>query len=409
MGKIITIALPDIGEGVVEGEVIQWLKQVGEPLKQDEPVVLVMTDKATVELPAPFPGRLALQHKKQGEIAQKDQPLYDIELAGEGSASESKPLEKTSSEAPISQKQISSRLKETSAPSLSGQTRALAIPAVRHLAHQMGIDIEQVQGTGKQGQVTEEDLKNFCVSSKQKEEVSSLITQPDDEKVVVRGIPLLMAKKMEESKKHIPHFSFFEQVDASRLVQLRASFKREGDKQGIHVTYMPFLIRALSLTMIRFPQINSSLDMSNNILHIHHHHHIGIAMSTDLGLIVPVLKNVEKMNLNAIVYSYEELKNKALSNHLQSNDMKGGTITISNFGFSGSGGQWATPIINYPEAAILAVSRIEKQAVTKNEEIVVCEMLHLSWSFDHRIIDGDLAASVSQYFASLIHNPASLL
>jgi pyruvate dehydrogenase E2 component (dihydrolipoamide acetyltransferase) len=408
MGKIITVTLPDIGEGVVEGEVVQWLKNVNDPLKQDEPVVLVMTDKATVELPSPFPGKLIKQHRLQGEIAQKDKPLYDIETLVEDATA--KPIVANKTETSPSKKPIetippSDTLKSSASTS---QKKALAIPAIRHLAKEMGIDIDEVKGTGKDGRVSEEDLRHYCEKQQKKEPSTSL--NQDDEEIKLSGIPLLMANKMAESKKNIPHFSYFEQVEITRLMQMRSHFKKEGIKQGIQVTFIPFLIRALSLTIHKYPRLNSSLDLSNKTLHIHKHHHIGIAMSTDLGLIVPVLKNVESLSLNAIVYAYEELKQKAFSNHLQSADMKGATITISNFGIAGSGGQWATPIINYPEAAILAISRIEKEPfVNNNEEIAVGDIMHLSWSFDHRIIDGEYAALASHYFAKLIHHPASIL
>ena len=401
MGKIVTVTLPDIGEGVVEGEVVQWLKQIGDSLKQDEPVVLVMTDKATVELPAPQPGKLAKQHLRQGEVAHKDKPLYDIET----SEASTIPSEQKAHEPPPAKASFTIPEKPKPVPS-SSPGQAQAIPSVRRLAKDLGIDIERLEGTGKEGRITEEDVKRYCEGKEKKEFLPS---QEKDEDVPLSGIPLLMAQKMAESKKNIPHFSYFEQTEISRLVQLRSNFKQEGIKQGIQVTFMPFLIRALSLTLLKYPRLNSSLDMANKILHIHHRHHIGIAMSTDLGLIVPILKNVESMNLNALIYAYEELKQKAFSNRLQSNDMKGGTITISNFGVPGSGGQWATPIINYPEAAILAVSRIEKEPFAKNEEVKVRDVLHLSWSFDHRIIDGDLAAVASHYYASLLQNPASLL
>lgn len=412
MGKTVTVALPDIGEGVVEGEVVEWLKNVGDSLKQDEPVVVVMTDKATVELPATYPGKLIKQYRAKGEIAYKDKPLYDIEIADEQKVTEEK---KNEPKAAVQEKKAPSLEAKKAPPAEkatpSGKTEkleTLALPAVRHLAQEMGIDIEKVKGTGKEGRITIEDLKSFTVSTEKKEKPVEL-SQSDDEEVILSGIPLLMAKKMTESKKQIPHFSYFEPVDATRLVQLRTNFKQEGLKKGIQITYMPFLIRALSMTLAKYPRLNSSLDVPKNSLHIHLHHHIGIAMSTHLGLIVPVLKNVETMDLNAIIYAYDELKQKALKNRLQSSDMKEGTVTISNFGITGSSGQWATPIINFPEVAILAVSRVEKEPIARNEEVAVRDILHLSWSFDHRIIDGDLAATASHYYATLIQNPASLL
>jgi pyruvate dehydrogenase E2 component (dihydrolipoamide acetyltransferase) len=355
MSDIFTVNLPDIGEGVVEGEVIQWLKKVGEPIKQDEPVVIVMTDKATVELPAPKPGKLAKQYIEPGQKATLHKPLYDIELGVE-------------------------------------VKKVLATPATRRLAREKGININLATASGKDGRVTPQDL------APQKSSEESLI-----------GIRKLMAEKMAESKRIIPHFSYFEEVEVSRLVKLRENFKKKGESQKIQVTYIPFFIRALSLTIQKFPIINSFIDMQAKKILYHESHNIGIAMSTDLGLIVPVIKNVQKLSLEETIKAYEEIKAHATANKLQPSDMKDATITISNFGAFGNGGLWATPIINVPEVAILAINKIQKRPHVKGEELQVSDMLNLSWSFDHRVIDGNLASQISHYFAGLVHNPGSLL
>lgn len=394
---IYTVNLPDIGEGVVEGEVIEWLKNVGDPIRQDEPVVIVMTDKATVELPAPYPGKLSKQYFEEGQIAIKDNPLYDIEIKDEG-------VHQEREEKKDSSLQIPKRDKQSQPQASTSGNQVLALPAVRSFAQKMGIDINTIQGTGKDGRVTLDDLRSAGHSKT--DEVTHF---DDDEEIPLIGIRNLMAKKMTDSKDHIPHFSFFEQVDATRLVQLKQNYKQQAEKEGVHITFAPFMIRALSLTLEKYPQVNASLDEAKNALVVHKHHNIGIAMSLPNGLIVPVLKNVQELTLNGIILAYEDLKERALNHKLQSNDMKDSTITITNFGVLGSGGQWATPIINYPEAAILGIGRIQKQPIVKDNAIVIRDMLPLSWSFDHRIIDGDLAATFSHYFANLLQNPAPLL
>ncbi len=408
MSKIITIALPDIGEGVVEGEIIEWLKQENDPVQQDEPVVIVMTDKATVELPSPYPGKLAKQHYRVGEMAIKDKPLYDIEVGEEQATPEDKPkveAEKAPTFQPAPKQQTATIEVKKTQP---GQ-RALATPKVRQMAKELDIDINLCQGSGKEGRVILEDLIKVRGESAPAEVPAPHVHLPGDEEKPLLGIPSLMAKKMAESKAKIPHFSYFEQVDATRLVQLRQKYKEEALKQGLHITYMPFLIKALSLTLKQYPIVNSSFDASRNSLITHKVHNVGIAMTTELGLIVPVLKDIQDMPLHDLIKAYEDLKNKAIKNQLKSADMKDSTITISNFGVLGGGGLWATPIINYPEAAILAVARIQKQPLIKNDNVVIRDVLNLSWSFDHRIIDGDLAATVSHFFAAIIQNPASLL
>jgi pyruvate dehydrogenase E2 component (dihydrolipoamide acetyltransferase)/2-oxoisovalerate dehydrogenase E2 component (dihydrolipoyl transacylase) len=218
-----------------------------------------------------------------------------------------------------------------------------------------------------------------------------------------------MAKRMSESKAHIPHFSYFEQVDATRLIQLRGNVKRQADNEGLQVTYVPFILRALSLCITKYPLLNSSYAETEQKIIVHHQHNIGIAVSTPHGLIVPVIKGVQEMTLEQIIRTYNLLVYNAQHNKLSPNDMKGSTITLSNYGGIVKGGLWATPIINYPEAAILALARIHKQPIEKNGELVIRDVLNLSWSFDHRIIDGDLAARISHLLAQLLQDPAALL
>ena len=408
MSKIHTVTLPDIGEGVVEGEVIEWLKNVNDNVAQDEPVVMVMTDKATVELPAPYPGKLVKQYYQPGEISIKGKPLYDLELA-EGQMAIPKQQAKLKEAAAAAKPcpPLAKQESETKVEALPESKMALALPSTRKLAKEMSIDIDQVKGTGTSGRVTPDDLRRHISASSSESFHTPLTHLPGDEEIPIIGIKNLMARKMAESKRKIPHFSYFEKVDATRLVRLRQKFKEEAAKQNIQVTYMPFLIRALCLSLKKFPQFNSTVD--NHTLIIHHQYNIGIAMASPLGLIVPVIKNVQDLTLVDLVHAYEDLKNKAASNKLHPGDMKDSTITISNFGVLGDGGLWATPIINYPEVAILAVNRIQKQPLVRNDEIVIRDTLNLSWSFDHRIIDGDQASAFSHHYAMLIENPAPLL
>ncbi len=407
MAKIHTVTLPDIGEGVVEGEVIEWLKNVNDPVAQDEAVVIVMTDKATVELPAPYPGKIVKHYYRPGEISIKGKPLYDLELA-EGYVASQKQQAKLKESAAVKPcSSLPQSTQQVKMETTASDKESLALPSTRKLAAEWGLDIEHIQGTGKEGRVTPDDLLKHRNVPASEEIHSPIIKLPGDEEVPIIGIKNLMARKMAESKRKIPHFSYFEKVDATRLVKLRQKFKEEAAKQNIQVTYMPFLIRALCLTLKKFPQFNSSVD--NHKLIIHHQYNIGVAMASPLGLIVPVIKNVQDLSLIDLVYAYEELKNKANSNKLHPNDMKEGTITVSNFGVLGDGGLWATPIINYPEVAILAVNRIQKQPMVKSDEIVIRDTLNLSWSFDHRLIDGDQASAFSHHYAKFIDNPALLL
>lgn len=370
--------MPDIGEGVVEGEVITWLKKVGDPVKKDEPVLTLMTDKATVELPSPYAGVLKKQCYKEGDIAKKGLPLYEIET----------------------ESVIQETLKETAfvpeapkaaPPVQSG--KALASPPVRKLAKELHIPLDRVNPSGSHGEVLKSDLAAYH-------------SHPEQE-VRWGGIKHLMAEKMTQSHLEIPPFSYFDQADATRLVQLKGTVSEEARKEHHAVTYMPFFLRGLSLLIKQYPLINSSFSDTHVIQHTAHH--IGIAISTPQGLIVPVLKDVQAMSLREIIISYEELVEKAKTNKLLPSDMKGATITITNFGAVGGSGVYATPIINPPEVAILGVARIHKEPAEYHGEVALRDMLHISWSFDHRVIDGALAAIVSKGFVKLVENPAELL
>ncbi|MCB1111329.1 MAG: 2-oxo acid dehydrogenase subunit E2 [Chlamydiales bacterium] len=390
--EIFSVTLPDIGEGVVEGEVIEWLKNEGDSIAQDEAVVVIMTDKATVELPAPYPGTLHKQHYPAGDIAHVGKPLYEIQLAAGIVANKEKTKQIARREPSETKKQVTVPLCE----------KALATPATRHLAKELGVDINAIHGSGKDGRIVVADLVKKAPST-------PFPAFPDDENIPLVGIPKLMALKMTESAQTIPHFTFFESVDAGRLIKMRQRLRDAAETKGLHLTYMPFIIRALSLTIRQFPMINSNVDMENNKIRIHRQHNIGIAINSDVGLIVPVLHGVQAMSLEEITEKYEDLKTRALSHKLKNEEMKGATITISNFGVLGGEGRWATPIINSPEVAILAIARIFKEPFVKNGDVAIRDTMNLSWSFDHRIIDGNQAASCSQHFAGLIQNPAPLL
>lgn len=418
--KIVTVPLPEIGEGVIEGEVIEWLKQVGDPVRQDEPVVVVMTDKATVELPAPCPGVVIKHYFQVGEISIRDKPLYDIEVDGTTiSAKEDKETLRRDSQA-IGDKFTSECKKRSSNASKSVNKqknqidtsniheKVLATPKVRGAAKKLDIDLNLIKGTGKDGRISYDDIKSHVANTQSRPKIP-LLHLHDDEEQPLMGIRGLMAKSMAEGHAHIPQFSYFEQVEATRLVQLRENSKEKAAKEQINLSYMPFFIRALSLTLQQFPLMNSCVDVDAAKIIIHKQHNIGIAMASSQGLIVPVLKGVQNMTLEEIIKAYEALKIKASTGKLSSNDMKEATITITNFGVLDGAGIWATPMIHYPEVAILGVARIRKEPVVRNDEVVVREILPLSWSFDHRIIDGELAVSISHFYHNLIRDPAVLV
>jgi pyruvate dehydrogenase E2 component (dihydrolipoamide acetyltransferase) len=395
-----TVLMPDIGEGVVEGEVVQWLKQVGDSLAQDEPVVVVMTDKATVELPAPKPGKLAKQYIAQGALATKGKPLYDIDLLQEA------PAEPTPAKPPTTP---SKPPEVTAAPIASRPSaRARATPATRKLARDLDVDLHTINGSGAQGQITPADIKQHLVGAQASQDSGvPQLSLPDDERHPLQGIRRLTALRVAASKASIPHFTWCDSADVTHLGQLRTNLQAEATRRGLHLTYTPFFLRALSLTLTQFPEFNATFDRQAQTLVIHKPHHIGIAMKTALGLIVPVLKQVNAMDFEQMVKAYDALRQRAQSNQLKPSDMQEGTITLSNFGTEG--GRWATPVIVAPQVAILATARIRAEPVVRGAQIAIRQILNCSWSFDHRVIDGDMAAAFSNAFLHKLENPIEII
>lgn len=373
MKEIKTVCTPHLDEGIKEIEVIKWLKQIGEHVEENESVVIVLNDKATMELPSPSSGKLIRQHYQVGDQAISGNPIYDIEVS----------------------KQANQCIKN------SPDKMCLSLPSTRQLAKKLGIDINQVCGTGKDGRVTDEDIQSYQAEFSTSHLMNKNIQT--QEKIPLKQLDVLMGRKMSASKKNIPHFSYFEQVDATQLVEQRLKLKMAYAQECYSITYMPFIIKALSLTISKYPILNSSLDINTNTLLINQGHHIGIAVKTPLGLAVPILRDVQNLKLKEVIEKYASLIDKMRSNKLSPSDMTGGTITISNFGALGNG-LWATPIINFPEVAILSIAKIQKLPFIKDGQLCACDVLNLSWSFDHRVIDGEKAVLISSYFSNLIFN-----
>lgn len=361
MSQIYTFILPDIGEGISEVEIVSWSKAVGEKIEENESIVTVLSDKASVELPSPYSGKLLKSYHQEGQIALVGQPIFDLELIDQP------------------------------------KTEALALPSTRQLAKKLNIDINAVVGTGKDGRISDDDVQNYHMS------IKTLKDGDKDLSIPLPGIKRQMLKKMEQSRS-IPHFSYFEQVDATWLIGLRNELKNKGYQS---LTYMPFIVKALSLTIEKYPILNSSIVQGDRILY-HKEHNFCIAASSKKGLLVPVFTNVQGLTLKEIIDKYNTFINLIRSNELKEKDMKNGTITISNFGVLGNG-LWTTPIISPPQVAVLALAKIQKLPFIKNERLEAVDVLNLSWSFDHRVIDGEEATGISNFFAKFIENPDSLL
>jgi 2-oxoisovalerate dehydrogenase E2 component (dihydrolipoyl transacylase) len=408
---MVEVKLHDIGEGMTEAVVLHYFVKKGDIVKADQPLVEVQTDKMTAEIPSPASGVIKDIFIPEGETIAVGTTLIVLE------ENEEKAVKRLAS----AEKQAAATI-EMPVPSCEEvliertRNRILASPYTRKIAREHGVDLSQVQGTGPAGRITDEDVYRFIEAQKREkqtpkqsrptEEAKHNMVKPEIKtSIPFRGRRKQIAKKMTQSLYTIPHCTHFEEIDVTQLIQLREELK----ENGIHISATAFFIKALSLCLKRFPIFNAKLDEENEVIHLENEHHIGIAVDTEEGLIVPVIKNVEKKSLRQIHDEAKMLTKKAQENNLTLAELTGGTFTISNVGPLG-GSIGATPIINYPEVALMAFHKTKKRpVVTNNDEIAIRSMMNISMSFDHRVADGATAVAFTNYFMTLIENPKLML
>jgi len=379
MERIVTVNLPDIGEGVVEGEVVEWLKKVGDSLGQDEPVVIVMTDKATVELPSPEPGILKEVFWKVGEMAITGKPLYSIATAGKAEK-----VEEVKKEAEIA-------VSKTATPERCKKDKVLAAPATRQLAKMLGVHLEELIPSGSQGEVTVEDVRGSISLKGAKKNFQ----KEGDQVVPLRGIQWLMADTMIKSHSEVPQFTYVIAHDPTPLKKARES------KTGVTLTV--FFMKAWALVAKEFPLLNASVDADKKEIYLHPSVDLGIAVDTKEGLLLPVIKGVDKLPFTDLVKQFDIIKDGARSGTLAPESMRGGTLSISNFGTLG--GVLGTPLIPYGQTAILGIGKMEQVPVVRNGQIEIGYKQYLSISCDHRIIDGGMAARAAEKLVALLATP----
>lgn len=419
--------LPDLGEGMQEAEVVQWLVKPGDTLKLDQAMVKVETDKAVVEIPSPVAGRVAEIRVQDGQVAKVGEVLVVFETSASANGGSS-----TSSQgnAPAS---ATAQLTATPSPATrtpTTQRRVLAAPAVRKLAFELGIDLEQVTPSNPNGRVSIEDVRSYAerasTSSVLPASASALAEQPvpqatsigtqkaeqpvpaaQDERQPLTGLRKRIAEHMERSWRTVPHATAFDEVDGGALAALRESLKPVAEKRGVRLTYIPLLIKLLIPLLKEHPIFNASLDEERREIIYKHSYHIGVATASPEGLLVPVLRNAEHLSLFEIASNLERLIEGAKQRTLSLPELRGSTFTLNNVGsFGGSSG---TPIINYPEVAILAVGRLQDKAVVQQGSVIVRPMMPLALSFDHRLIDGAMAGAFLGRFKELVENPQQLM
>lgn len=413
----IDFILPDIGEGIVECELVEWLVKEGEAVVEDQPIADVMTDKALVQIPAMHTGVIEKLFYKQGDIAKVHEPLFSMIIADEGENAEVKelvsdePLDKkvqeTIKEAAIN----ASTEKETvTIEQRTTNGKAVASPAVRRVARELDVNLSEVTGSGKKGRVYKDDVVSF----EQAGNTIAVQTQEPSTRVEpIRGIKAIMAKAMVNSVSTIPHFTYCEEIDMTELIKLRLELKettivKEMSKQDIKLTMMPFFMKAISLALKEFPVINSQVNEDCTELTYFNDHNIGMAVDSKVGLLVPNVKQVQNKSILDLATDISRLTTDARSGRVQAADLKGGTITISNIG--AIGGTVATPIINKPEAAIVALGKLQTLPRFNEQGVVEARsIMQVSWSGDHRIIDGGSIARFCNLWKSFLEKPSNML
>jgi len=413
--------LPDIGEGIVECELVEWRIKEGDFINEDQSVADVSTDKALVEITAMHTGRVNKLYYQQGDIAKVHTPLFSIDIEGESeSDSDSDSESESGAGIHIAESEKNTAVDVTKNADESAlnpekvkiQNNALATPAVRRIARENNLDLSLVPSSGKDGRVLKDDVLNYlsadAVSTKAVVNTPSLEVTQLDYIEPIKGIKAIMAAAMSESVATIPHFTYADEVNMSELIALRTELKERYAKQGIRLTMMPFFIKALSLSLKQFPILNSQVNEDCTELKYLASHNIGMAVDSPSGLLVPNIKNVQDLSIVEIAEHSNRLTEQARAGRISPNDLKGGTITISNVG--AIGGTIATPIISKPQVAIVALGRVQTLPRFDVEGNVSAQkIMTISWSGDHRVIDGATMAHFSNTWKAFLENPASML
>ena len=419
--------LPDIGEGVVEGEVVKWHVKPGDSVREDQPMVEVMTDKATVEIPSPKAGVVKEIRAAEGSTCAVGAVMVVIEESADAGAAATT---KAPSPQAKEERQFLDKTPKSEPTSVSAQTSAhgsnvismprasggkvLAAPATRKLARDLGVDLSSVRASGPNGRVTHDDVRaakngggatGASGSAATARAYAPLPTQADatDERIPFRGVRKKIAENMHRSRQTAAHFTYVEECDMTELVALRKRAKARAEERGIKLSFLPFIIKAVCAGLKKFPMVNATLDEAKQEIVLRKRYHVGVAAATADGLIVPVVKDADHKSLFEIARTLDEISEKTRAGKASRDELTGSTFTISSLG--ALGGVLATPIINFPEVAVLGVHKIKATPVVRDGQIVIREMMNLSISLDHRIVDGYEGAQFLQHVISLLEDP----
>ena len=419
----------DVGEGLHEGVILEWKFKEGDTVKEGDTLVIIETDKVNAELPAPVSGVISKLGKGVGETIHVGETVVLINDGSGGAApvAEAPKAEETKAEAPAEEEEksligdtiidtevmaSSNEGQETQATTAAPATKVLATPAARKLARDLGVDIKRVTGTGPHGRVMKEDIRNFAPSTgEQSVSVSqpnvSVSTEGNVELVPITKLRKAIVNAMTRSKQIIPHTTLINEIEVDELVLLRQSLKNQEFYQDVKITYMPFIIKAVAKALKEFPIFNSSFDQNNDQVVLKKFYNVGMAVDTQDGLIVPVIKNADQLTVLGLAKETRRLADLTRDRKVQLSDLQNATFSITNFGSIGV--PFGTPIINHPEVAILGVGNISRKPVVRGNEVVPGYVMPLSLAVDHRIIDGADAGRFLKYVKQLLERPSLLL
>ena len=422
---------PDIGEGIAEGKILEWYVKKGQEIKSGDSIVKMETDKVVTDIPSPKDGTIVAIFGKIDEVINVDDPLIELEIEGVD-GEEAQAVAQETSDAPkeegveekgfgvvgtIEVANDSSFLpagiegREEEPKSETVKTKALATPVARAMAKDLGIDINQVPGSGTNGRVMKEDIKQYQgrIQKGSPAQLARVVKDfgPEVDIKPMSQIRKAIARNMSLSKQTAAHMTAFEEVEISKLIKVRKDYKADFEAKGTKLTYLAFVLKAVSKSLKEFPMLNAEADMENGNMIYKNYHNFNIAVDTDDGLVVPVIKNVDQLSIFEISEEIMRLSQKARDRKLEMSDIQGGTFTVTNYG--SIGGTFGVPVINYPQVAILGIGRIMEQPVVKKGSIVVGNVLPLSISVDHRVVDGGDTARFLNKLMSYLRDPVSLI
>lgn len=423
---------PDLGEGLEEGTILEWFVAEGDTIKVGDSLVQMETDKVVADIPSPKNGTVVALHGNVGDVIKVGSPLVEIEIegAGESPASSSKEIENTVTDKqaavdagvpvrPVSESEDGAAVVGTmelagegavmAASDEGSPNKVLATPVARALAKEMGVDIREVPGSGPSGRVKKEDILNFksSPSALSSPENTRSSENEDETYKPLTQIRKTIAKNMLHAKHNAAHMSVFEEMEISRLKGVVAKYKPKFAEKDVKLTYLAFVVKAVAQALMQHPQLNSRIDTENNRMIFRNRYHIAIAVDTPDGLVVPVIRDADRLSIFEIAKNIAELAQKARERKLSLEEMKDGSFTITSFG--SIGGIYATPVLNYPQAGILGIGRILKTPIVKDDEIVIGNIMPVSLTVDHRIVDGGETTRFVKKVMDYLSDPIALI